>query len=172
MPELVATPADPDANSYLTLDEANEAMDGYLSATLWLNLEDSQRERLLLTGTRLIDAYKPWGPKSDPDQALSFPTANDKDTDGSFIIPPEAKKALLEYCEMMANGDIDHLKKLQAEGVTSMSMLGQNANVSKDESQLPALARKELDKLWARMGSPRLKNSAPYETPDRNSIFG
>jgi len=172
MPDIVATVADPEANSYLEFEDANDKMDSYLHAEEWASIDESQRMRILITGTRLIDQYQAWGPKSDLTQALSFPTRKDFDADGNPAIPAEVKRALLEYCDYMAAGDLDHLKKLQAEGVTNSSMLGQNATFGADKSQLPAATRKELDKVWLRHNSPTVVLQSPYETPDCGSIFG
>jgi hypothetical protein len=169
MPEINATAQDPAANSYLTLEEADQGMDSFLHAQEWQELEEATRERLLIRGSALIDQYQAWPPKFDVDQSMAFPTSIE--TDG--VLPAEAKKALLEYCDMMAAGDIDHLKRLQAEGVTNASMLGQNATMDKDLSGLPAGARKELEKLWTKYNAPRVMKTPHHRDGcDDFKVFG
>lgn len=152
MPEINATAQDSAANSYLTLDEANEGMDSYLHAVEWQDLEEDTRARLLIVGSRLIDQCYSYPPKFLSTQSLAFPTSIE--TDGA--VPAEVKRALLEYCDFMAAGDLDHLKRLQAEGVTNMSLRGQNASLEKDQSGLPAGSRRELEKLWTKYNAPRV----------------
>ena len=172
MPEINATAQDPEANSYLTLEDAGQEMDTYLHAGEWQELEEEQQQRILVVGTRLIDQYKAWGPKSDADQALSFPTKKDVNADG-FVVPAEVKRALLEYCDFMAAGDLDHLKRLQAEGVTNASILGQSTTMTEDRSGLPAGARRELDKIWLGYNAPVVVKKPLFRggDPDR-TMFG
>lgn len=169
MPEINATAQDPEANSYLTLEEADAAMDSFLNAEAWQDFDEPVRERLLINGSRLINQRYPWPPKFDADQAMAFPTAIE--TDGA--VPAEIRRALLEYLDFMAAGDLDHLKRLQAEGVTNVSQLGQSATVEKDESGLPAGARKELDKLWTKYNAPRVMKTPHFHCGnDDFKVFG
>jgi hypothetical protein len=172
MPEIIADAGDPAANSYLTLEEADELMDSVLEWKAWADFEDDDRARILISGSRLIDQYKPWGPKSDPEQRMAFPTDKDPDGSGGFKVFDEVKNALIEYCRHMSRGDLLELKRLQAEGVTNSSTLGQSTTLSEDRSELPAGARRELDKAWTRHNSPQGGNGYPYEEKDCGSIFG
>lgn len=150
MPEepdfLDATISGEDANSYLTLEEANERMNEFESFDAWDELDEDDQARMLIRGTRLIDAYCSAGTAFSETQRLSFPRAIDETGE----IPDAVKVALLEYVDFRLrddDGSMNALKDLQAEGVTSQSMLGQSTQMDKDGSQLPAGARKQLDKI-------------------------
>ena len=171
---LIATPAAADANSYLTLTDADERMQEFASFQDWDAIEDEDEQaRLLIQGTRLIDRYCLWGPKQDDDQRLAFPRAvDDEDTILDAVV-----RALLEYVNYRledADGSRKALKDMQAEGVTSASVLGQSSNFGKDESELPAGARRELDQLKQTIGRPA--QNRPYlrcpTEPSDGSLFG
>lgn len=144
---LNAIAGDPAANSYLTLTEADERMHEFEHFDAWDALDEDDQARLLVTGTRLIDRYgMGWGEPFDADQRLAFP----RKIDGEGVIPDGVKRALLEFVDFRMkdeDGSLNALKELQAEGVTSMSELGQSSNFEKDHSELPAGARRELDRL-------------------------
>jgi hypothetical protein len=57
-----ATISGASSNSYLTRDEADSLMDGYPQLDAWDSLDVEAQERILIVGTRLIDAYTAWGP--------------------------------------------------------------------------------------------------------------
>jgi len=142
---VIATPNDVAANSYLTIAEADALSLEFLNGEKWDDLEEEDQARLLLTGTRLIDRYPPggWGTREEPDQRLVFPRVIDE----KGVIPEGVKLALMEYVDFRLAGDLTALKKLQGEGVTSTSILGQSSSFEKDETNLPAGARQELDRI-------------------------
>jgi hypothetical protein len=150
--ELNAVPCDPEANSYLTLEEADTMMDGYLSAEKWDALKSEQgettgktiRQRLLRQAARLVDRYRPLPPRQLAVQALAFPTSKD----AAEAIPRAVKVAVCEWIDgYLLGADFMALKRLQAEGVTTLSELGQSSTFKEDTSMLPAGARLELDRL-------------------------
>lgn len=154
MPEIDATVSGADANAYLTVDDASELMDSFEHGDDWENLDLTTKERLIRSGSRIIDRFKNWPPRQDAAQRMAFPTSKD----ALAVLPEEVKTALCEYLDMKAAGNIDGLKELQAEGVTSASVLGQNSTMKEDTSQLPAGARGELEGLWAKYNQPVGKN--------------
>lgn len=139
-----AVPSDPAANSYLTLDEADSLFDGFSAKDQWDELDPDDQSQLLLEGTRLIDSYRRWGPVRVDGQRLAFPRVMDKEA----VIPENVRLALVEFLNYKVDGQLEPLKKLQAEGVTSASVLGQSSNFREDPSRLPAPARNMLDELW------------------------
>jgi len=145
MAVLDATVSGPDANSYLTEDEADELLEGFPGKVMdrWDDLEQDARCALLLEGTRKIDQYLNWGPRKVSDQRLSFPRA----TDPVDKIPEEVRHAVVEFIAYQLDAAMVPLKRLQEEGVTSASILGQSSSFEADKSGLPAGARRELDKL-------------------------
>lgn len=149
MPDwLKTTVSATDANSYLTIEEADALMEGFEGIDKWDDLEEDSQARLLIAGTRKIDQYKAqvggWGPKRVSTQRLSFPRA----TDAADVVPEGVKLALAAYVDMAVQGDLTPLKRMQAEGVTNASILGQNMSFEADRSGLPAESRQELDRLW------------------------
>lgn len=164
--DLNAAVSDPEANSYLELAEADEMMSAFLHADEWDALEEERQQRLLMRGTTLIDSYTNWGLRQVEDQALAFP----REDDAEGVLPREVKLALCEYLDYMADGSMEPLKKLQAEGVTSTSMLGMSSSFEKDASQLPAGARAQLDRLKERGAAPQVEN-LKYCDDDPETLF-
>ncbi len=160
MPDVVATVSDPEANSYLSLEAADKAMDGFPNAKLWQDFDEATRQRHLLDGTRKIDRFRGWPPRKVSTQALAFPTQ--KDVAGA--LPTEVINALLEFLDFQAGGELIGLKKLQAEGVTSRSLLGQSSSMKADDSNLPSGSRNELLGLWRIYGAP-IVTVPTYTTP-------
>jgi hypothetical protein len=139
-----ATPSDPAANSYLTPTEADALFEGFSGQDAWDELDEDTQCQLLLEGTRLVDSYKRWGPVRVEGQRLAFPRVMDAEA----VIPEPVRLALVEFLNYKVDGQLEPLKKLQAEGVTSASILGQSSNFKEDPSRLPAPARNMLDELW------------------------
>ena len=60
-------------NSYVTLEEADEYFSEKLDADFWKGLDDSKKEKALITASRRIDMQPFLGRKAHPEQAMSFP---------------------------------------------------------------------------------------------------
>lgn len=88
---IVATPADPDADSYLTVAAADSLAGDDLGpeADTWRRAELALKEQALRRATREVDSYVATGwPPFDGDQALVFPRADiDVDAAGDAFIP-------------------------------------------------------------------------------------
>lgn len=178
MPDIDATVSGPTANSYLTLEEADERMIEFVHHAKWDELKkgNADREVLLIRAARMIDRYKAWPPRPVEGQARAFPTTKDR----PGVIPEQVKTAVLEIIDHLLDGSLVPLKRLQAEGVTSMSILGQSVNVSDfatspmDRTQIPAPARLELDRLWASYQTPIVQGRAydGSDDEDGSSLFG
>lgn len=170
--ELNAIPGDPEANSYMTLAEADARMDGYLSAELWdaLKSEGGEatgktiRERLLMTAARLVDRYRPTPPKWISTQRLMWPTEKDNP---AGTIPDAIKDSVCEWIEAYLQGGprFQALKRFQAEGITSMSQLGQSSSFEKDLSMLPGGARLLIDRLIESYGTIIVGGPGQCEPP-------
>ncbi len=98
---LDATIGGVSANSYVTLDEANDYFTDRLYNTDWDNFTD--QESALVTASRMLDWYMKWkGVKADvlSPQFMDWPRVDVIDQDGiavlSTIIPPEVKIATFE----------------------------------------------------------------------------
>jgi len=105
MANFNATKGSPTANSYATVDEADEYLENEYGADEWapLNTSDSRvseamhpissglpdevKEKLLVTATRMIERLKPKYKKFDKSQSLNFPMSVSPD---GFDIAKEA----------------------------------------------------------------------------------
>ena len=64
------------ANSYVTLTEANDYFDTSPDSSTWTNKTDDQKKRALISATRWIDTLVFYGDRCDDGQALKFPRNN------------------------------------------------------------------------------------------------
>jgi len=95
-----------DANSYVTLAEANSYFETVPSSTNWDNKSDDNKNRALIAATRWIDTLVYYGDRCDDDQALKFPRTNYQ-VDGvelaCTLIPQNIKYAQYELAFALAN---------------------------------------------------------------------
>ena len=100
MADFKATKSSPTANSYATIDEADDFFELEYGADEWINLTDDTKEKLLTTATRMIDQLSPVYSKADDTQALNFPADN---TDDGFT---QAKQAcIMQAFYLFQNAD-------------------------------------------------------------------
>jgi hypothetical protein len=125
---LVATPGDADANTYATLAEAEDFMEGRSDLPGWTSSTASQKNRALVMATSEIDSHLLYGtPHADDEDGctLHFPTELCEDADtGALVIPAEVRDAtaiLAAYIRQLASGNATQLAMLRAQGVTGMS---------------------------------------------------
>ncbi len=96
---LDATIGSPNANSYVTVAEANDYFSDRLHADIWKNFEN--QASALVTASQLLDWYVKWkGVKSTSIQSMQWPRKNVIRSDGTIvaddIIPSEVKIAVYE----------------------------------------------------------------------------
>lgn len=137
---LVATPGAANANSYLTLIEAEAYFESRSSVAAWEAADN--KEALLVMATRVIDMYfagqrvrvddKPpyyrvgpaWtGAPADAVQALAWPRTGMLNRNGfailSTAIPQELKDAVAELAGALATRDLTADNKNALQGITS-----------------------------------------------------
>ena len=94
------------ANSYVTLSEANDYFDTSPDSSTWTNKTDDQKKRSLISATRWIDTLVFYGDRCDDGQALKFPR-NNYQVDGvelsCDLIPQNIKYAQFELARALAN---------------------------------------------------------------------
>ena len=94
------------ANSYVTLAEANAYFETVPSSTNWDNKSDDNKNRALISAARWIDTLVYYGDRCDDDQALKFPRTNYQ-VDGvelaCTLIPQNIKYAQFELARALAN---------------------------------------------------------------------
>lgn len=102
--EINATVGAADANSYLTLAEAQDYADSDMNAADWYAATTDQRTRALITATRNLDLVGFVGTRSTTTQALAWPrtgyTTTEK-TYGADEIPDEIKRATWELANSL-----------------------------------------------------------------------
>ena len=101
-----ATIKDANANSYVTLTEANSYFETVPDSTTWDNKTVDQKNRSLIAATRWIDSFVYYGDRCDDGQALKFPR-NNYQVDGvelsCDLIPQNIKYAQFELARALAN---------------------------------------------------------------------
>jgi len=94
------------ANSYVTLSEANDYFDTSPDSSTWTNKTDDQKKRSLISSARWIDTLVFYGDRCDDGQALKFPR-NNYQVDGVELacskIPQNIKYAQFELARALAN---------------------------------------------------------------------
>ena len=94
------------ANSYVTLSEANDYFDTSPDSSTWTNKTDDQKKRSLISAARWIDTLVFYGDRCDDGQALKFPR-NNYQVDGVELacskIPEGIKYAQYELARALAN---------------------------------------------------------------------
>ena len=94
------------ANSYVTLTEANDYFDTSPDSSTWTNKTDDQKKRSLISAARWIDTFGVYGDRCDDGQALKFPR-NNYQVDGVELactkIPNNIKYAQYELARALAN---------------------------------------------------------------------
>jgi hypothetical protein len=101
-----ATIKDANANSYVTLTEANTYFETVPDSSTWTNKTDDQKNRALIAATRWIDTFVFYGDRCDSGQSLKFPR-NNYQVDGvelsCSMIPLNVKYAQYELARALAN---------------------------------------------------------------------
>jgi len=101
-----ATVKGENANSYVTLTEANSYFETVPDSTTWDDKTVDQKNRSLIAATRWIDSFVYYGDRCDDGQALKFPR-NNYQVDGVELacskIPLNIKYAQYELARALAN---------------------------------------------------------------------
>lgn len=102
---------DPDANSYVDVDTANDyiSTNSYASPN-WDALSDDEKEKALSRATRYIDNIVDWnGTRVDQDSGLRWPRAGAYDQDGfeipDDVIPQILMDAVCEFASLVITED-------------------------------------------------------------------
>lgn len=117
---IVATPGASDANSYLTLAEANTYASGDIDAADWEAATDDQRTRALITATRNLDLVGYVGTRTTTTQALAWPRKDYTTTERTYEddeIPLEIKQATWELANSLIR---DYVVAGQTAGSSSL----------------------------------------------------
>ena len=169
MPAVIdATPGGDSANSYCSVEEAQEYHDSRLNSTTWDTASPDLQARALITATRLLDEHMEWlGAPTTYEQALCWPRIAALDTEGYLYdhlgreieideIPSKLKQATAEFARFLLEGD---RTADQTEGIAGVTVgsVGVQFNQSKPaQRKVIPDAVFEMIGLW---GEPVYRNS-------------
>lgn len=100
----------PNANSYVSLADANDILITNIHNAAWDALTDTQKQYLLAWATSLLDTKADWnGEKTYPSSALRWPRKYVVDKDcvsiPSNVIPLQLKQAVAQYARFLVEND-------------------------------------------------------------------
>ena len=107
---IIATPKAANANSYTTLVDAETYIETNLYATEWDAATDDQKNRSLVTATRLLDEQVEWNAwPTTTTQALLWPQRGQVDLIGNIVdedtIPQFLVNATSEFAKLLLVSD-------------------------------------------------------------------
>lgn len=170
---VIPTPGDANANSYLTVQEAQDYFDARLPISQWVDA-DSQ-ELLIVMATRVFDAlfsprrllvrdaqsgfyyrtFPTWtGSPASTTQSLSWPRSGMYTRNGgiilSTVIPLEIKDAVAELAGQLAIGDRTLDNDVIAQGITSIKAGSVSLSFKNDFefNTIPGIVRGLLVPSW------------------------
>lgn len=118
--EIIATVGAANANSYITLAEAQAYADGDINAAEWDGSTTDQKKRALITATRNLDLVGFVGTRSTTTQALAWPRKDFRTSEKTYAnneIPAEIKLATWELAKALVK---DMVVAGQVAGSTSL----------------------------------------------------
>jgi hypothetical protein len=122
---VIETPADPNANSYVTLLEANAYMETRLHSDVWATFSDDQKNASIISATSWLDACFRWtGTPTTTTQVLGWPrtgmfTRNEVPID-PMALPFDLKKATSEFAISLATAQRTADNDAANQGISEM----------------------------------------------------
>lgn len=117
---LVAWPA-VGANSYSSRADADTYFADQLNTAVWDAATDADKDKALITATRLLDRETWQGDKTDPDQPLAFPRTGLTDLDGDALPDDELPGLFLQGFWELAQAILGDVK-LMTSGSTASNI--------------------------------------------------
>ena len=145
-PTITATPGAANANSYLTVAEADAYHESHLYSEVWDDADADQKIKALIMATRLLDAFYSWsgssltqrqssrlpayayytwtGDAADGTQGLCWPRTGMVNRNGYDIpeteIPQALKEATAEFAKQLIVSDRTADNDIDVQGITSV----------------------------------------------------
>lgn len=136
--------------SYVTTEEATTYFASRLHVEVWTAASAADKQKALDMATRVIDRMPIVSVKASDDQANSFPRYPDED------VPQAVKDACCEEALALLERGNGQRRKLQAEGVTSVSIGGLSETYAVGSGRgLLSQEAKELLRPWL-LGAARI----------------
>lgn len=121
---LVATVGAANADSYITLAEADAYLAARFGTAAWDALSDDDKEKALRQATREVDRHRFRGSKAFVDGSLQFPRY--EQSEALTVNPRSVREACAEQALWIAanaaNGGRSDRQKLQADGVQAWAV--------------------------------------------------
>lgn len=126
-PTLVATAGAVNANAYATLAQADAYHEAHAYGDTWRAAYVEQKQRALLTATRLLDQHLVWaGTAASTTQRLAWPRTGLLDANGNTLsstaIPDRIVEACAELARQLLEADRTADSEVEAKGLTSLSV--------------------------------------------------
>lgn len=154
MPTINATAGSPNANSYLTVSDAQSYMGERLNTSDWDNASTDEQEAALISATRRLDQEHWEGTRTDPDpadQALEWPRNNTEDQNGHVydndIIPQPIKDATAELALAMLGEDLLSDTGLEGFEEVEIGPLQVTPRHMQEAGELPENVKREVEFL-------------------------
>lgn len=115
----------PNANSYVSVSEADDILITNIHNTAWAALSDSDKEKLLAWATRLVDTKATWyGHKTSSTSGLRWPrcgvTSKDMVVIPDNVIPENLKEAIAEMARYLV--EVDRTVEQSKDGLESLKV--------------------------------------------------
>lgn len=153
MPTIIATPGASDANSYVTVVEATAYLDARFNVGAWTAASADDKERALISATRLLTPLPFLGSRTTAAQSLAWPRTAAPDPDAPIgfsglrdagylyyaqtVVPVRLKDATCELALEVLNAGTADLGTLDADANLTSKTVG------------------PLSKSWAVGGKPQ-----------------
>lgn len=125
--DIITTPSAPDANSYLSLDDANTILDEQrLWTTKWDATSDDDKTRALLYATRILDTFFIWEGTIAvyPSQKLAWPRYGVVDRErrlyDNTTIPDVVQQATAELALFLLTRDRTAEPQIWSQGLSEL----------------------------------------------------
>jgi hypothetical protein len=144
-----------DANSYASVAEGDAYHEGHLYATAWTAATQANKEKALVFATRLIDAeFRFKGVKASTTQALQWPRAECRDSDGADDLASDAVPSAVvnATCEMARELLVkDRTAAYPGEGLKYQNV--GSAQTGYDKTDTPPVITRVAQAMLAKLGA-------------------
>jgi hypothetical protein len=172
MPTIIATPGASDANSYVTVSEADDYLSSRLNASAWTDASAPQRIAALIEAQRTLTPLGYIGRRATETQALAWPRERAPNPDDPFgrdystaIVPQRVKDAACELAlEFLNAGTADLAAISSSQNVIREKVDVLEVQYSEPQDRITGLAQFPriialLTPLWVGVGSLRVLRS-------------
>lgn len=166
---IIATPGAANANSYVTIDEADAYFAFRFGAGAWQALSSANKEVALRHATQSIDQQRLRGYQVQDTQALAFPRYIPGSWDASGLVSPstDIPRAVKDACceealwlaQHSSTGGVSPRQQVQSEGVTSYTVGGLSETLTPTGVQLLGPRAQTLLRQWIDRGGQVLDST-------------